>query len=128
MALYTTYDAFGIRATANPFTFLVWFYVVDSLIFPWIAYAHWRRLEAPPALGPLMLRAVIGAVVALFSFGSIMMATRLAEVGEAAVLRETSIVFAALIGWLVLREPVGPRRLALMALIAAGAVIVELGR
>ena len=32
-----------------------------------------------------------------------------------------------LIGWLVLRETVGPRRIALMALIAAGAVIVEIG-
>jgi drug/metabolite transporter (DMT)-like permease len=48
-------------------------------------------------------------------------------VGEAAVLRETSTVFAAFIGWLALGETVGPRRIALMALIAAGAVIVELG-
>ena len=53
------------------------------------------------------------------------MATRLDKVGEAAVLRETSTVFAALIGWLMLGENVGPRRLALMALIALGAVIVE---
>ena len=57
-----------------------------------------------------------------------MLATRLDKVGEAAVLRETSTVFAALIGWLVLKETVGPRRIALMGLIAAGAVIVELGR
>jgi drug/metabolite transporter (DMT)-like permease len=41
------------------------------------------------------------------------------------VLRETSTIFAALIGWLFLKETVGPRRLALMALIALGAVIVE---
>ena len=45
---------------------------------------------------------------------------------QAAVLRETSTVFAALIGWLVLGEKVGPRRTALMALIAAGAVVVEM--
>jgi drug/metabolite transporter (DMT)-like permease len=56
-----------------------------------------------------------------------MLATRLDEVGEAAVLRETSTVFAALIGWLWLRETVGPRRIALMSLIAAGAVLVEIG-
>ena len=47
--------------------------------------------------------------------------------GEAAVLRETSTVFAALIGWLVLGDTVGPRRIALMCLIAAGAVVVEFG-
>ena len=56
-----------------------------------------------------------------------MMATRLDKVGEAAVLRETSTVFAALIGWLILKETVGPRRIALMTLIALGAVIVEFG-
>ena len=41
------------------------------------------------------------------------------------MLRETSTVFAELIGWIFLKETVGPRRLALMGLIAAGAVIVE---
>ena len=58
-------------------------------------------------------------------FGAIMLATRLDKVGEAAVLRETSTVFAALIGWLVLGEKVGPVRTALMAMIALGAVIME---
>ena len=56
-----------------------------------------------------------------------MLATRLDKVGEAAILRETSVVFAALIGWMVLKEKVGPRRIMLMCLIALGAVIVELG-
>ena len=56
---------------------------------------------------------------------SIMLATRLDQVGQAAVLRETSVVFAALIGWVMLGEQVGPRRLGLIALIALGAVIVE---
>jgi drug/metabolite transporter (DMT)-like permease len=42
------------------------------------------------------------------------------------VLRETSTVFAALIGWLMLGESTGPRRVALMTLIAGGAVIVQI--
>ncbi|MEL7126447.1 MAG: DMT family transporter [Pseudomonadota bacterium] len=127
VALYTTYDAYGIRATANPFTFLAWFFMIDGIFMPPVAYARYRRMAHPPAIGPLALRGVIGGVVAIFSFGSIMMATRLDKVGEAAVLRETSTVFAAIIGWLVLKETVGPRRIALMALIALGAVIVEMG-
>ena len=127
VALYTTYDAYGIRATADPFTFLAWFFMIDGATFPFIAYARWRKLPDRPAPGPLMLRGVIGGLVAFMSFGSVMLATRLDKVGEAAVLRETSTVFAALIGWLVLKETVGPRRIALMALIALGAVIVEMG-
>ncbi|MEP1201088.1 EamA family transporter [Tateyamaria sp.] len=127
VALYTTYDAFGIRATENPFTFLAWFFMIDGVFMPPIAYMRWRRMDNPPSLPPLALRGIIGGFVAFFSFGAIMLATRLDKVGEAAVLRETSTVFAAIIGWLVLKETVGPRRIALMALIALGAVIVELG-
>ena len=127
VALYTTYDAYGIRATADPFTFLAWFFFIDGWLMPGIAAVRWRSMAVKPELPPLMVRGVIGAFVAFFSFGSIMLATRLDKVGEAAVLRETSTVFAAVIGWLVLRETVGPRRIALMTLIAAGAVIVELG-
>ena len=75
---------------------------------------------------PLLRLGITGAFVAYFSFGSIMLATRLDKVGEAAVLRETSTVFAALIGWLVLGEKVGAVRAGLMALIAAGAVWMEM--
>ncbi len=127
VALYTTYDAYGIRATANPFTFLAWFFMFDGLVMPFIAFARWRSMVNPPAIAPLMARGVFGGLIAFLSFGSIMLATRLDKVGEAAVLRETSTVFAALIGWLVLKETVGPRRIFLMALIALGAVIVEMG-
>ena len=125
VALYTTYDAYGIRATRDPFTFLAWFFLIDGWFMPVLTWRRWSRLPSSEIL-PLMRRGGIGAFVAFFSFGAIMLATRLDKVGEAAVLRETSTVFAALIGWLILGEKVGPRRTALMALIAAGAVIVEL--
>jgi drug/metabolite transporter (DMT)-like permease len=126
VALYTTCDAWGIRATTDPFTFLAWFFFLDGWFIPAVTFRRWRRLPSSETL-PLLRRGLLGAIVAYFSFGGIMLATRLDNVGEAAVLRETSTVFAALIGWLVLGERVGPRRLVLMALIAAGAVIVEVG-
>jgi len=127
VAAYTTYDAYGIRATPDPFTFLAWFFFIDGLVFPVVAVVKWNRMDNPPDLRPLMLRGFIGSIVAFLSFGSILMATRLDKVGEAAVLRETSTVFAALIGWLFLKETVGPLRAVLMGLIAAGAVLVEVG-
>jgi len=127
VAIYTIYDAYGMRSTPNPFTFLFWFFVVDGWTFPIVGYRHWRLMENRPALVPLLARGLIGALIAFVSFGAVMLATRLDKVGEAAVLRETSTVFAALIGWLFLKETVGPVRALLMAVIALGAVVVEFG-
>ena len=124
VAAYTTYDAWGIRATADPFTFLAWFFLIDSFAMPILANRRLRAVTRAEFL-PLFKRSVLGAFVAFFSFGAIMLATRLDRVGEAAVLRETSTVFAALIGWLVLGEKVGLARAALMGLIALGAVVME---
>lgn len=126
VALYTTYDAWGIRQAADPFTFLAWFFFLEGIAFPLMNLRRLSALKAPGA-GALIRLGVTGAVVAYFSFGSIMLATRIGQVGQAAVLRETSTVFAALIGWLMLGERVGSRRLALMALISIGAIIVQFG-
>ncbi len=127
VAVYTTYDAYGIRQSPDPFTFLAWFFFVTAFDFPVIAAWRYHKMADAPDLGPLMWRGFAGAIIAWISFGGVMLATRLDKVGEAAVLRETSTVFAALIGWFILKEKVGPRRLFLMALVALGAVIVEMG-
>ena len=127
VALYTTYDAYGIRATANPFTFLAWFFLIDGIAMPILVFFRSKESIRYGELKSLIPRGIIGGLIAFFSFGSIMLATRLDKVGEAAVLRETSIVFAAIIGWLFLKETVGPRRISLIILIAVGAVFVEWG-
>ena len=127
VAAYTTFDAYGMRASENPFTFLAWFFVVDGLVFPVIAWRRWHKMASPPPVKPLMIRGLIGGLIAFVSFGAVMLATRLDKVGEAAVLRETSVVFAAFIGWFFLKETVGPRRLLMMATIALGALVVEYG-
>jgi drug/metabolite transporter (DMT)-like permease len=127
LAAYTAIDAYGIRQAENPFTFLAWFFALGMVGFPFIALARWRRMAVKPPLRPLVLRGFIGAVVALMSFSSVMVATRIDSVGQTAALRETSIVFATAIGVLVFRERIDMTRLALIACIAAGAVLVEVG-
>lgn len=129
VAVYTVWDAYGIRLAANPFTFLAWFFVLGGAGFPLVAVARWRRLAptARPPLDELAVRGVFGALIAFLSFGAVMLATRVGHVGEAAALRETSIVFATAIGVLIFREAIDLRRLALIALIVTGAVLVKLG-
>jgi drug/metabolite transporter (DMT)-like permease len=137
VAIYTTYDAYGIRLAPDPFTFLAWFFVIDGVTMPVVAVLRHQRLaaagQAPILHGqwngfqPLALRGLFGALAGLGSFGAVMLATRLDKVAEAAALRETSVVFAALIGWFFLGERVGRSRAFLMIVIALGAVRVEMG-
>ena len=127
VAVYTTFDAYGIRQAADPFTFIVWFFAMGGVGFPLIAAARWRRITDKPALPDIALRGLFGGLIALMSFGSIMLATRLGSVGEAAALRETSIIFATAIGVLIFHEKIDATRLALIACIAAGAILVEFG-
>ena len=128
VAVYTTYDAWAIRLSGDPLGFVAWFFFLSSMDFAILGALRYRRMAYPPALRPLMVRGLAGALIGYVSFGSVMVATLVGKVGEAAILRETSTVFAALIGWFILKERVGPRKLALMVLIALGAMIVELGR
>lgn len=127
VAIYTNYDAWGIRFTPDPFTFLAWFFFLTALDFPALVAVRLARgvTRAPPAPLRLAVRGAVGALIAFVSFGGVMLGTRLGKVGEVAALRETSTLFAALIGWAVLGEKVGPVRAVLMGLIALGAVLVQ---
>ena len=129
VAVYTTYDAWGIRLTPDPFTFLAWFFFITALDFPLLIGGKLLRGTTSIAgeVRGLMLRGFVGALVAFVSFGGVMLGTRIGKVGEVAALRETSTVFAALIGWLVLGEKVGSLRAALMVAVALGAVMVQAG-
>ncbi len=125
VALYTTVDAYGIRITANPFTFLAWFFFLGGFGFPVIAYRRYQAMEVKPHLKPLIIRGFTGASIAFFSFATLMLATRIGKVSEAAALRETSIIFATVIGVVFLGEKVSIAKVGVICLIALGALLIE---
>lgn len=126
IAIYTTIDAYGIRVADNPFTFLAWFFFTGLFSSPIIAILKYRRMEVPIDKGALFARGLLGAIIAVISFGSVMLATRLGQVATVAALRETSIIFATALGVFIFKEQVTTSRLLLIGLIAVGAVMVEI--
>ena len=56
VALYTTYDAYGIRATADPFTFIAWFFFIDGFFMPILALFLRSRWPAPADRGAIRRR------------------------------------------------------------------------
>lgn len=127
VAVYTAVDAYAIRIAKDPFTFLAWFFTLSGATFPFVAYWRWRNLPVKPDLSRLAVRGLIGAIVAYVSFGSVMLATRLDSIGKAAALRETSIIFATLIGVFIFREHIDRLRGGLICLVTLGAVLVQVG-
>ncbi len=124
IAAYTVIDATGVRLVENPLTYIAWTFVLAGICFP--AYVFiWRpgTLQAHVrAHAPVVILAgsmiVVTYTLALFAF-------RLGSTAEIAALRETSVVFAAIIGAVFLSEPFGRRRIFAAMVIAAGAVALK---
>ncbi len=123
-ALYSVNDASGARAAVSPLQYLAWFYPMVAL--PLLLTGILRRGARLPGLMRQELRS--GAIAAVFGSASYflaLLAFTLAPVGPMAAMRETSIVFGALLATLVLKEPFGRRRIFLAILLAAGLVLVQ---
>ncbi|MBL4892928.1 MAG: EamA family transporter [Rhizobiaceae bacterium] len=125
VALFTNLDAYGIRLSGEPFTFLAWFFFLGGFGFPLVALHRMRKMAVTPPISKLAIRGVIGALFAFSSFGCLMLATWYGSVAEAAALRETSIIFATIIGVLIFKEKLDLTRLTIIGVIVTGAVLVK---
>jgi drug/metabolite transporter (DMT)-like permease len=125
VAGYTVVDGVGLRAAGSPATYIVWLLLLDGLFVSTLIALVRRRALA--SFARRHWRTSLGAgLLGVASYGLALVALALANVAEIAALRETSIVFAALIGAFVLGERFGPVRLAGTALVVIGALGMRL--
>ena len=68
-----------------------------------------------------------GGALQLTAYGLVVWALVLAPMAAVSALRETSVLFAAIIGVKLLGEPLGRRRITAAALVAAGIMLIEWG-
>jgi len=119
VAVYSVVDAYGVRLTGDWLGFTAWLVACDSGAF--VAYAiATRRREALRVWRSSWGRTLLSGVLGSVSFGIFMWALGRAQVGAVAALRETSILFAALIGVVLLKDRMTPVRGASTALVALG--------
>jgi drug/metabolite transporter (DMT)-like permease len=125
IALYTLTDGAGARASGNAWSYVTWLIFLEGL--PFLAWIVWRR--GRPALGYLRRgwrRGLLGGACSLAAYGIVLYAMTRAPVAAVAALRETSVLFAALIGAVWLKEGFGPMRLAGAASVVAGVAALKL--
>lgn len=129
IALYTFVDGKGVRATVatghSAAAYVVLLFVLDG--FPYATLVWWRR-SAEQRRGALAYArqrwplAALGGAASIGSYAIALWAMTRAPVASVAALRETSVLFATVIGTLVLKERFGLQR-ALGALVIVGGVM-----
>ena len=125
---YTVVDGLGARhSTGHYYSFIVWLFLLNALnsgTFFWIFQRPDLRVRPPLRE---LVKALAIPVVSMATFGMIIVATTLGALGAVSALRETSVVFAAILGWIFLKERFSPRRIAACVAVAIGAALVALG-
>ena len=126
IASYTVTDAMGARLSGHAVSYVAWLTIIDGLPML-IAAAVLRRAALTRHLADRAWKSVAGGALQLIAYGLVVWALVLAPMAAVSALRETSVLFAALIGVKLLGEPLGRRRIAAAALVAAGIVMIEWG-
>ena len=124
IAAYTVIDGVGARASENAVSYWLWLIAGEGLFFSVAALAFGGRAVAREA-ADRWRSALATGVMSAGGYGIALWAMTQAPIALVAALRETAVLFAAILGALMLREPFGPRRIAAAALVAAGAICIR---
>lgn len=124
IALYTLVDAAGARLSGDPVAYVLWMFVLDCVPFGLIVLAM-RRRELLRYVARNPWRGAFGGVCSSGAYGIAIWAMTLAPVAVVAALRETSVVFGALIGAWLLKEGHVRARVSGAAAVAAGIAVLR---
>lgn len=122
---YTLSDGFGARAADNAHQYVLWLFVLDMP--PLLAAVLiLRGREFVSAARANWLSGLFGGALSLAAYWIVIWAFTVAPIPVVAALRETSILFAAGIGMVALRERMNAVRAASILLVVAGLALMRL--
>jgi drug/metabolite transporter (DMT)-like permease len=125
IAAYTLSDGIGVRASGNPLGYIGWMFALQGPLL--LAVCAWR--SGPGFTGRLRRhagRGLLGGVLSVISYGTVVWAQSRAPLALVSGLRETSVVWAALIGRIFLGERLVAREWLAIGLACCGAVMLQL--
>ena len=127
IALYTVLDAKGVRVAPTAPSYIAWAFLIDGGVIG-AAFALWRGPVFIAAARSQWRPGLIAGALSIVTYGLALWAFRLADIPRLAALRETSILFGVAIAIVFLKERATVARLAGVAVIAAGAVVLLASR
>lgn len=122
---YSVVDGIGARLSANPNGYSVWLFIgIAAVMVPYALYRDGR--DVIPAMQRFWLRGFAGGALQVLSYGIAIWAMTVAPIAIVATLRETSVLFGAVIAVVVLKEPLRAVRVIAACLIVCGLVLIRL--
>jgi uncharacterized membrane protein len=125
IAAYTLIDAQGARASGAPVSYTLWFFVANGVVITSLGFAQ-RGPATASYLTRNWRRSLLGGAFSVAAYAVALWAMTRAPVALVAVLRETSVLFAAAIAALVLKERFTRRRLFATGAVLAGLVALRI--
>ena len=125
IAAYTLVDGQGARLSANVHGYAVWLFVLDGLMMAVFGLLRQRR-AITQALPQGALIVLGGGALSLISYWIAIWAMTVSPIALVAAVRETSVLFAAAIGIVLLKEPIVAARFIAATLVMGGLVLIRL--
>ncbi len=122
---YSVVDGIGARLSGEPVAYSLWLFVGIAITLMPYALARGGRAILS-TIGPFWKRGLAGGALQIASYGIVLWAMTVAPIAIVATLRETSVLFGAIIAVVVLKEPLRAARLAAALLIVCGLVLIRL--
>ncbi|WP_432448632.1 EamA family transporter [Aliiroseovarius marinus] len=121
---YSLVDGVGVRLSGQTLSYWAWHSVLHIFITGFVAIRRGRAMFSLPLRSWVI--GMLGGGVSMVAYGLVLYAKNFAPLGAVSALRETSVIFAALIGFLFLKEGNWKRRLMAACLMASGVALIGL--
>ena len=124
IALYSLVDGVGVRLAEETLTYIIWLFIAEGFVILYIFLPRMERLRAQT--GREVLVGLAGGILSALAYALALYAKSKAPLGMVSALRETSVIFAAMIGLIWFGEGPARPRLIAAGLVAIGIVMLAL--
>ena len=127
VAIYNVIDAQGVRSGSSQWSFIVWLFLLDWIGINAIALLTRGKRQFIASARAALWPGMGAGACSLASFSMALYGFSIAPVAYMSAMRETAVVFAALMGWWFLREGFGLRRTFAAIILAGGLSLLQFG-
>ncbi|MET4158300.1 EamA family transporter [Agromyces sp. PvR057] len=131
IAAYSLIDGIGVRAAGDAFPYMAWLFLLHGALLVATCLLLLRR-QSPRGMLSLDLRrnlvpGLVGGLLSLIAYGTVVWAQSLAPLAVVSALRESSVLFAAIIGATLFRERMTLVRATMTVAAALGIAVIRFG-